>query len=233
MNIALFEHDAISREQMNQFILRAAPECDISEITTEEDLFSKQEQMDLIFMNVQPGDTSGVELAQRLRDMNGCLPIVFIADSTDYVYDAFNIRAFQYLLKPVKESQLQAVLTRVEEYADRLEECRHQRILLKTKTMTYSLPKSEICYVESNLKKLLVHTCDACIEIYGSMKDMESKLGNGFFRCHRGYIVGFDAVQGYNTDTILLRNGEQLLLSKERYREFDSAYAKYLSEDTQ
>lgn len=228
MNIALFEDDAISRNQMNQFILKAVPDCDVSEYTTEEELLSSQKDLDLLFLQVRSDDHNGIELARKLRKINGCLPIVFLADSTDYVYDAFNVRAFQYLLKPVQESQLQNVLIRAEEYADRLEECRQARIVLKTKSTTYSVMKSEISYIESNLKKLLVHTKNECIEIYGSMKDMEDKLGTGFFRCHRGYLVDLVYVQSYSTDTIMLTNGEQVLLSRERYRDFDLAYRNYL-----
>ncbi|MBQ8983685.1 MAG: response regulator transcription factor [Lachnospiraceae bacterium] len=228
MNIALFEDDAISRNQMNQFILKAVPDCDVSEYTTEEELLSGQKDLDLLFLQVRSDDHNGIELARKLRKINGCLPIVFLADSTDYVYDAFNVRAFQYLLKPVQESQLQNVLIRAEEYADRLEECRQARIVLKTKSTTYSVIKSEISYIESNLKKLLVHTKNECIEIYGSMKEMEDRLGTGFFRCHRGYLVDLAYVQSYSTDTIILTNGEQVLLSRERYRDFDLAYRNYL-----
>ena len=102
------------------------------------------------------------------------------------------------------------------------------KVLLRTKTTTYSICKSEILYVENNLKKLLVHTTTDCIELYGSMKEMEHMLGKTFFRCHRGYLVGFAHIQSYQTNQITLENGEQLLLSKERYREFDSSYAEYL-----
>lgn len=213
---------------MNQCILKTVPDCDVSEYTTEEDLLSGQKDLDLVFLQIRSDDPNGMELAKKLKRMNGCLPIVLLADNNDYVYDAFNIQAFQYLLKPVKEQQLQAVLTRAEQYADRIEECRQARIVLKTKNTTYSVLKSEICYIESNLKKLLIHTGTECIEIYGSMKDMEQQLGDGFYRCHRGYLVGLSYVKSYSTDTITLTNGEELLLSKERYREFDLTYRSYL-----
>ena len=62
------------------------------------------------------------------------------------------------------------------------------------------------------------------------MKEVEEILGNGFFRCHRGYLVNFAAVKSFEVGTILLKNGESILMAKQKFNDFASAYETYLNE---
>lgn len=59
-------------------------------------------------------------------------------------------------------------------------------------------------------------------------KELEEVLGRDFFRCHRGYLVNFKAVKAYEMGSILLRNGETILMAKQKYNDFVAAYAAYL-----
>ena len=60
------------------------------------------------------------------------------------------------------------------------------------------------------------------------MSELEGILGNQFFRCHRGYLVNLSAVGGYDTGNIQLKNGEAILMAKQKYSAFVAAYMEFL-----
>lgn len=60
------------------------------------------------------------------------------------------------------------------------------------------------------------------------MGELEELLGKGFFRCHRGYLVNLQAVRSYDAGTIQLKNGETILMAKQKYNAFVSAYMEFL-----
>lgn len=63
------------------------------------------------------------------------------------------------------------------------------------------------------------------------MEHLEKQLGNGFFRCHRGYLVSLDKVKQYDSREIELINGDIILLSRQKYSDFVQAYMKYMVEE--
>ena len=82
--------------------------------------------------------------------------------------------------------------------------------------------------MESHKRKVEIHTLGENITIYATMKSMEELLGDGFFRCHRGYLVNLAYVAEYGTGAVRLKNGENVYLAREKYSEFAKTYTKYL-----
>ena len=93
---------------------------------------------------------------------------------------------------------------------------------------TFPLLKNSLIYVESRGKKAELHTLKETIEIYASLNGLQAKLGPGFYRCHRGYLVNMAYVSEYFHDSVLLSNGETVYLAKEKYQEFAKEYMHYL-----
>lgn len=107
---------------------------------------------------------------------------------------------------------------------------RKQIVLFKTRQKTYTLRKNDIYYIENQLKKIVIHTAIENIEVYGSMKDIEEKLDDGFYRCHRGYLVNMAHIRAYGSSSIQLTNGDNIFLSKDKYGDFENAYMTYLQD---
>ncbi len=98
----------------------------------------------------------------------------------------------------------------------------------QTKSRDYHLSPGEILYIESRRRKVEIHTAGEVFSIYATMKRMEELLGEGFFRCHRGYLVNLSKVKGYDVGSIRLENGDTVYLAREKYPDFARAYAGYL-----
>ena len=78
------------------------------------------------------------------------------------------------------------------------------------------------------MRKVEIHTCQEVYEIYGTMNGLEKELGEGFYRCHRGYLVNLAHVSEYTSDNIRLSDGTRVYLSREKYNEFVKIYMNYL-----
>ena len=103
-------------------------------------------------------------------------------------------------------------------------------LFIRTKKLM--LEQDEILYIESRAKKVEIHTVGALdsIEIYATMEELESQLGDGFYRCHRAYIVNMAHITGYAKDSICLTGGAKAYLAKKKYGEFVKAYMWYLQD---
>ena len=66
------------------------------------------------------------------------------------------------------------------------------------------------------------------MEAYGAIGELQKQLGDSFYRCHRGYLVNMAFVSEYKNDSIILNNGEVVILAKEKYSDFVKTYMRYL-----
>ena len=152
--------------------------------------------------------------------------LIFVTAMKEYVFEALDLYAFQYLLKPVDETKFAEVLERAVREAARKQEKRG--LFIKTRNLT--LDQADILYIESRGKKVEIHTAGEKenIEIYGTMEGLEGQLGKGFYRCHRAYIVNMDYITEYASDSISLTGGNKVYLAKKKYGEFVKTYMWHL-----
>lgn len=104
----------------------------------------------------------------------------------------------------------------------------NEPLLIRADGRYYRIDREKILYVESVGRKVVLHMRSGELAYYARMREAEEELGSQFFRCHRGYLVNFKAVKSYEDGSIQLKNGETILMSKQKYNEFAAAYAAYL-----
>lgn len=105
---------------------------------------------------------------------------------------------------------------------------REKPIFIKTRARNVTLEQNDILYIESRAKKVVIHTKSDTIEAYAAIGELEKQMNDSFYRCHRGYLVNLAFVAEYNNSTIILNNGESIILVKEKYSEFVKIYMQYL-----
>ncbi|KAI4452712.1 hypothetical protein C823_007296 [Eubacterium plexicaudatum ASF492] len=188
------------------------------------ELLASGKRFDIVFLDIRMEGMNGIETAKKLQKQQGDIILVFITGMKDYVFDALDLYAFQYLLKPVDEGKFAEVLERAVREAARKKE----RRVLFIKSRNLTLDQSEILYIESRAKKVEIHTERQNIEIYAAMDELEGQLGEGFYRCHRAYIVNMDRITEYDSESITLTSGDRVYLTKKKYGEFVKAYMWHL-----
>ena len=175
----------------------------------------------------------GLEAIRKLRgnpgaDFSRSPAVIFITAFDEYVFEALDLFAFQYLLKPLDENKFERVLlTAVSECSGQTEEA----LIFHTKSCHFRIIPSRILFVESNLRKVIIYTEKEVVELYATMAELEQRLDSRFYRCHRGYLVNFEKVVKYDRKNIVLSDGTNLILAKNRYTKFVDAYLHFLKRD--
>ena len=233
LNIAICDDEKIIREQIKELIEKERPGICAGLYETGDALLAAGKQFDIVFLDIQMEGTDGIETAKRLRQRSALKGaedtiLIFITGIREYVFEAFDVAAFHYLLKPIEEDKFREVFHRAERELEKRKSKRRETVFIKTRNRSFSLEKDSILYIESRGKKVEIHTTGETIEAYASMNEMEGQLGGGFFRCHRGYLVNMAYVAEYDSESITLNNGEYVYLAKEKYGEFVKAYMRYL-----
>ena len=224
MDIAVVDDEKAIREHICGLVEEQQPKSCIEAYATGEELLTSGKRYDIVFLDIQMEGMNGIEAARSLREKQEDTVLVFITGIRDYVFDAFDLYAFQYLLKPIDEGKFAEVLERAVREAAKKKE----RRVLFIRSRNLTLDQSEILYIESRAKKVEIHTVRQTIEIYAAMDELEGQLGDEFYRCHRAYIVNMDCITEYDSESITLTNGDRVYLTKKKYGEFVKAYMWHL-----
>ena len=230
MRIAVCDDETEIRDMLRDRICKFCPEADIETFQSGETLLEGKNQPDILFLDIRLPDMDGMEAARKLRRKNKRMILIFVTAVEEYVFQAFDVGAFHYLLTPVSEEKLQAVLAKaVEQYreaeADRTVK-EEKSIVIKSGGMSSKISLSEIMYAEVYNRKIILHKADGDVEYYGRLSELEKMAGEDFYRPHRAYLIHFKYVVKYDASMIWLEQGTALL-SKQKYPEFVKSYLRY------
>lgn len=231
MNIGICDDEKEICLQIRKLVLAVAPESQVAYYCSGKQLLAERQRFDILFLDIQMSDMNGMELARTLRERKEDTVLIFVTALKEYVFEAFDVSAFHYLLKPLANDKFNSVFQEALKEAVKRARNREETLFFQTKSRSFTLLKNEILYVENCRRKVDIHTLRRTETIYATMAHMEALLGGGFYRCHRGYLVNMAHIAQYSADRILLHNGETIYLSKEKYNDFVTAYMNYLKQE--
>ena len=234
IKIAICDDEANIRSYLSSLIGVQSCPCEIVEYTSAGDCLADHREIDLLFLDIELAtDRSGLDgmaLARKIRERaTGTQPvIIFVTGYERYVFDAFDVGAFQYLLKPVDEKKFAQVFSRAVAQIGIAKEKPGRVLTLQSANTSKTVPLDSIYYIESSNHKVELHLKDGEFACYAKIGDLELELQDQFFRIHKGYLVNLSYVAGYSKTEVTLTNGERLLLSKYKYQDFVKAYLHFL-----
>ena len=170
-----------------------------------------------------------MKTAELFREKMSEALLIFITSSREYVFDAYEVEAFQYLVKPIEEEKLKRVLQRaVQKIAMHSKEF----MVVSSKRQQIKLFLEDVLYFEIMGRVVYAHGKSGITEFYKKMSELEESLiGKGFFRCYKSYLVNLAHVEGYNRQDVLLDSGEKIPISKRRYEDFCRKVLVYMREN--
>lgn len=187
-------------------------------------LFSWEEDKscDILFLDIEMGEMSGVELAKRLRQLGAGLQLVFITGYMDYIAEGYDVDALHYLLKPVTKEKLDRVLQKA---VLRLKD-REKTLVLDMPDGMASLPLYEIRYLEVIRNYVTVHAEEA-YSVKRPLSELAKALDESFYRIHRSYIVNLRFVKRATRSEVILKDGVTIPLARGKYDGLNRAMIAY------
>ena len=231
MRIAICDDEKNIRELIGDKVIKQYPEAEIIFFQSGEELLLVDESIDILFLDIQMSGIDGMETARELRKKDKRVILVFVTAVEEYVFQAFDVGAFNYIVKPIDDGKFSDVLHRaVDEWSSQNineKEPEERYVLINNSGVHTKVILDEIVYAEVFNRKVVIHKLDGEIEYYGKMSDLESLAGDSFFRPHRAYLINFKYVEKYDATTIYLERGT-VLMAKQNYPEFVKKYMKYI-----
>ena len=224
MKILLCDDDELFAEdlerKLEQYEINHRDEFDIHVVNRGEEALTKlkEEQWDVLFLDIEMPNINGVEVGTRVREQlqNYGLKIIYVSSQRGYAMDLFKVDTFDFLIKPVKYEELEEVMDKLMNTLNRSGEM----FVYHKKGQTARCKMEDILYFESQLKKTIVVTRQKTDEFYASLKDIYEELKDKrFFYCHKSILVNYDRVAEFHYDKLVLDNGEELEISQAKRKE--------------
>lgn len=195
----------------------------------EELLNDYPKNVDIFILDIQMEKINGMDVARKIREIDKNKPeIIFTTSLVEYIQEGYEVRAYRYLLKPIKYEELKKhILSCIDEVINK----KDKFILIENKNETYKIKIEEITYIEIQRKDMSIHTESKIYKTKMTMDKIEKELKNyNFYRCHKSFLVNIDYVENIKQYVAILDNKEEVLVSRHRFKDFKHKFLSSLGE---
>lgn len=182
---------------------------------------------DLILFDIEMPEMNGMKGAQKIREVDPYVPIVFVTNMARYAVKGYSVGAVDFIIKPVSYFDFSTMLDKVR----RLRAAAEEKVISVTSAgVIRRIPVSHIIYVEIYRHKLTFHTVEGDIESWGSLSEVEAQLpAESFCRCNNSFLVNFKYVDSVEKEEVAI-GAARLPVSHLRRKDFLAALARYLGQ---
>jgi len=214
VNCIIVDDEYPSREELKYFInnfsnIKIMEEFDDSIKALE---YIEKNKPDIIFLDISMPKLDGMALGKIINHFPKHSLIIFITAHKDYAVDAFEIHAYDYILKPYSEERIVSILKNIEKHLDKKSINNKITIWKDNKMMVKSI--IDISYCEARERETLIYIKGMQYNINCSISEFYKKLPKEFFfRSHRSYIINIDKITEIipwfnNTFMLKMQEGE-------------------------
>ncbi|MCL2372611.1 MAG: LytTR family DNA-binding domain-containing protein [Defluviitaleaceae bacterium] len=172
-------------------------------------------ELDLVFLEIPFAKMTGIEIARQIRAVDQNVAIVFLTSVLSHVFEAYDVRANNYLLKPLKYTRF---LKEVE--AARAKRGQNRFFIESNDSGMYKIYTKTLRYIETDGRNTKIYTENEGIISYKPMKTHQQTLYEPhFIRCHTGFIVNLLFFEKMEGNDIILTTGERIPVSRQRKKE--------------
>lgn len=214
-------------ERIENILDNVGTEFSLKRFFDGKELLKCVESFDIIFLDIKMPEISGMELAKQMRENDRGSIIVFVTSAKEYVYEAYDVEAFHFLLKPVNEDKLKNVLKKA---VVKVTACNNEDFLIiSSKHQIKKILLIDILYIESVGRTVKIHCTDGIIETYRQIGDLEQTLSDKhFFRCHKSFLLNLEYVSRFDKAEIVMENGDTVFLARKCAKIFQKEIISYM-----
>ena len=183
----------------------------------------RSDPFDMILLDMVMPLQNGIETAREIRLNDRQVKIIFLTASPEFAVESYSVKANGYLLKPIGAEKLYACLDEIVQEM----ELSSRAIVVQGIHSVQRIPLDQIEYVKAQNKHILfalrgnsrVLTTDP---LYLHEKNLT--VSDGFFKCHRSYIVNLNEIDSYSSRELITRSGCRIPVARSVHKEFEDAY---------
>ena len=232
LRIAVVEDDKTYAAQLKEYLVRYGTEknqkISVALFPDGEDIVTDYSaEFDIILMDVEMTFMDGMTTAERIREKDNEVVIIFITNMPQYAIQGYKVDALDYVLKPISYF---AFSQRIDRALTRVKKKEATYITVAQKGGKKKLNVDKICYVEVRDHDLIYHSTKGDIVTKSSMKEAEATLGGTkFFRCNRCYLVNLEYVEDFRGNDVTVAS-DVIQVSRARKKAFMDALNDYMNE---
>jgi DNA-binding LytR/AlgR family response regulator len=182
---------------------------------------------DIILMDISMQFMDGMTAAEKIREMDSQVVIIFITNTPQYAMKGYAVEALDYVLKPINYYSFSQ---RIDRAISRMDKRKEKYLSISGKGSVCKISLSKLLYVEVQDHNLFYHTTDGVFSQRGTMKEVEMALENEpFFRCNKCYLVNLEHVERFEGTNVIVGEDE-VQVSRTRKKEILEALNKYMNE---
>ncbi|MCR5452487.1 MAG: LytTR family DNA-binding domain-containing protein [Lachnospiraceae bacterium] len=233
MRIGICDDEEIIREDIRNRVLRIVPKATVCIYTSAEELLDDQ-CPDILLLDIQMYGMSGMEAARIIRKRSTDVVLIFVTAVEEYVFEAFDVGAFHYLVKPFSDARFEEILIKAAEEArvkrrNRTEKKTHY-VIIQDGITRISLDTDDIVFAEVLNRTVTIHLKDNDISYRGSIGQLAGQVGTGFYQTHRAFLVNMKYVSSYSSAGIETPRGT-VTVARGTFKEFVKAFMEYMRND--
>lgn len=234
MLIAVCDDEMEYCNQVEAFLWQLGNELGISiqcdKYISGEDFFkSRFNQYQIVFLDINMQKENGIEIAEKIREVNQTMEIIFLTAYIQYALEGYRVRAYRFLLKPIAYEEF---VFQLKELLLRLNDYERNHLKLVSYGQKYELKIEEIYYIEVMNHELTYHCVRGEVSINGNMKQIQERLAQCYFaRIHSAYLVNMRQIEKVKNKEIILKNGRSLPLARTKQDEFRQKYLEFWGDE--
>ena len=181
-------------------------------------------QFDIIFMDIEMNEMDGLKTSEHIRSIDPNVILTFLTSYDKFVYLGYEVNAFRYILKyQPRPLYLKQIKDTIDEY-NRKRKC----IPINYNGILKQLMIDDIYYIEVYSREIVIHLSNKTVTTKGKLKDFEQELSGLYFvKSDKSHLVNTANIDYIEKNKLLLKNGEQLFVSRKHYKDVVDIFIEY------
>ena len=167
-------------------------------------------------------EIDGIQVAQKIREKNRQILIVFLTTHGEYVKIGYQVQAFRYVAKDDVQE--------LEEALNSMRKVLKNKIHIELQDIEgnhYVCSYKDILYAETMKRRVQIYAENETFLMNITLVELQNRLGEDFFSPHRSYLINLAHVSSFGKGTIVMDNGNKVILSRHNAEEFEKRYLEW------